>query len=137
MTYATQQDLIDRFGQQELIQLTDRVNGIAIDAAVLNQVLADADAEINIYLSGYLPLASVPLVLKGLACDIARFKLYKDEAPEVIVTRYKEAMNRLKDVAAGKASLGLDTAQQATPSAGGPDYVAGARVFSPDNLADY
>lgn len=110
MTYASQQNLIDRFGEDELIQLTDRENLGAIDAAVVARALADADAEINGYLSTRytLPLSPVPAVLEKLACDIARYQLFENAVTEIVKQRYENAIRFLKDVAAGKVTLGVD-----------------------------
>ncbi|MBP6543227.1 MAG: DUF1320 family protein, partial [Piscinibacter sp.] len=49
MTYATQADMVARFGETEIVQLTDRVNmpPVAVDAAVLGLALESADAEID------------------------------------------------------------------------------------------
>ena len=65
MPYATQADLETRFGSAELAQLTDRISGSVIDAAVVGRALADAEAEIDGYLAAryQLPLASAPAVL--------------------------------------------------------------------------
>lgn len=111
MTYACQQNLIDRFGEDELIQLTDRASLGAIDATVVARALADADAEINGYLSTRytLPLSSVPEILVVIACNIARYRLDNRDPREDIVTRYKDAIKYLKDVVAGEASLGVDS----------------------------
>ena len=46
MSYAALQDMVDRFGELELVQRTDRTDGATIDAVVLGRALADADAEI-------------------------------------------------------------------------------------------
>ncbi|MCE7915417.1 MAG: DUF1320 domain-containing protein [Nitrosomonas sp. PRO4] len=112
MTYATQQNLIDRFGEDELIQLTDRQSLGVIDATVVSRALADADARINGYLAVRysLPLAApLPTELERLACDIARYALYEDRVTEIVKERYQDAIALLRDVAAGKAELGLDS----------------------------
>lgn len=113
MPYCTQQNLVDRFNQLELIQLTDRANPPAgtINTTVLNQAIADADAEINSYLTGYtLPLATVPANLVRIACDITRYYLYDDSMVEQVKTRYDSAIKYLTQVAKGTISLGPDTA---------------------------
>lgn len=110
MTYATQQNLIDRFGEEELIQLTDRGNLGVINATVVSRALADADALINGYLVGRytLPLATpVPDVLERLACDIARYSLYEAGATKIVETRYIDALDLLRDVSKGRSDLGL------------------------------
>ena len=111
MPYATQAQMIDRFGEAELIQLTDRgaaQTGIIV-AAGLNAALLDADEEIDSYLRSVrtLPLAApIPERLVRVACDLARYHLYDDHAPEGVRTRYQDGIRWLRDVAAGKASLG-------------------------------
>lgn len=140
MTYATKQDMIDRFGEVELKQLTDRAGAIeTIDDTVLGKSLADADAEINGYLAGRytLPLASTPLILVGHACDIARYRLYDDRATEHVRQRYEDALKYLRDVGAGKISLGLDVGNQPQAEAGGARAEGDDRVFTRDNLPDF
>src|SRR3970040_397704 len=130
--YATQQDLVDRFGAVELAQLTDRTAGTTIDAAVVGKALADADDTINGYLAVRyaLPLASAPKILARLAADIARYALFEDRATEIVAQRYKDAIAYLEDVARGRVSLGLDAANQEPVQAGGPAVDAGDRTFS-------
>ena len=74
MGYATQQDLVERFGEEELIQLTDREHAQLIVADVIDRALSDADAEIDSYLGVRytLPLVSIPVLLVGVAANIAR-----------------------------------------------------------------
>jgi phage gp36-like protein len=110
MTYASQQNLIDRFGADELIELTDRDGLDVIDATVIDRALADADAEINGYLASKytLPLSTVPQILQAYTCDIARYRLHDENPKEIVVERYKDAIRYLKDVVSGKASLGID-----------------------------
>ena len=107
MTYATQQDLIDRFGEAELAMRTDRVDGLTIDTAVLGRALADADAEINAYLAVRysLPLATTPVDLPRLAADIARYRLYDDGIPDAVRQRYEDAVSLLKRLASGDVKL--------------------------------
>jgi phage gp36-like protein len=146
MPYATQQNMIDRFGSKELIELTDRANIGVIDATVLGNVLADADAEINTYLTGRyaLPLATTPPVLTKFACDVARYQLYDVRASEQVKARYDDAIKFFKLLANGGISLGLDSLLT-TPvaDAGGIGIKANVRKFSmgtsgaPGTLDDY
>lgn len=113
--YATLQHLIYAFGEAELVQLTDREAAGDYDAVVINRALADADELINSYLiERYtLPLPATPQVVIARACDIARFRLYKDAPSEEVRKRYEEAVTWLRDVVAGKAGLGFpDSSQQ-------------------------
>lgn len=121
MTYATQTDLIERFGELELAQRTNRVDGATIDTVVLGRALADADAEIDSYLATRytLPLSSTPPVVNRLACDITRYRLFDDGVPETVRVRYQDAVSVLKRLASGDMLLegmaaaavaGVDTA---------------------------
>lgn len=137
MTYATQTDMNERFGEAELIQLTDRGGSTgAIVTDVLDQALADADSMIDGYLAARytLPLASVPTVLIRIGCDLARYYLYDDGAPKEVGERYQAAINFLKSVSRGEVSLGLTTPPT---SSGAPDYSAPDRVFTRTTLEDF
>lgn len=107
MPYATQQDLVDRFGAEELIQLTDRTNANAIDATVVARALADADAKIDSYVASRyaLPLPSPQPALLPVACALARHSLYGNRENEAVQTAYRDAVRFLEAVAAGKAQL--------------------------------
>lgn len=109
MPYCTKQDLLDRFSESELIQLTDEDNVGVINEATLNKAISDADAEINSYLTAYLPLANVPANLVLIACNITRYYLYGDTVTELVQTRYDSAVKYLTQVAKGVISLGPDT----------------------------
>jgi phage gp36-like protein len=125
MTYATQANLEARFGGE----IADFLAG---NAASVAQALADADAMIDGYLASYsLPLASVPPILTQYACDIARYRLYGDAAPEVVVNRHKDAIRFLERVAAGQIGLGVTGI---APVAGSISTNAPSRVFSADAL---
>jgi phage gp36-like protein len=110
MPYCTQQNLVDRFGQPELIQLTNKADAAAttINATVLNAAIADADAEIDGYLVAYVPLAIIPANLVRIACDIARYYLYDDLVTDQVRARYKDGVAYLMKVAEGKISIGPD-----------------------------
>jgi phage gp36-like protein len=141
MTYATQTDLEERFGSDELAHRTDRAAGVVIDAAVLGRALADADAEIDGYLATRytLPLASTPPVLNRLACDLARYRLYDDGVPETVRLRYQDAVSLLKRMASGEVQLAGIAAPVA--AAGGAGNAVATRTtakqFDASALAGY
>lgn len=107
MTYAVQQDLVDRFGSAELAQLTDPVAGVTIDATVVARALSDAQADIDTRLSARyaLPLASVPAVLVRVAADLARYYLWDAQASEQVRNRFKDAVSLLDKLASGAVLL--------------------------------
>ena len=119
-TYASQADMVSRFGESEMVEATalNDPETTEIVASVLADALADADAEINSYLATRysLPLADVPRILLPVACDIARYRLWKEKASESVGERHRAAIAFLKDVSAGRAALGITTEQDATPA---------------------
>ena len=166
--YATATDLVTRFGIEELTQLTNRepyetitpemlqkglggedLSGYtpeqqtAITAAVgvVTRALDDARAEIDSYLTGRftLPLASVPRLLSRTAADMARYGLHENQVTETVRQRYKDATSFLKDVAAGRADLGLDQQNQpvASKSRHGAGGSAADRTFSETTLGGF
>lgn len=141
MSYATQQDMIERYGEREVRMLTDRDNQGLINPAVLAYALTQADAEIDGYLQGRfpLPLATVPVLLVGIACDIARYRLAGTDIRETdpIRTRYKDAIKLLVSIGKGELNLGLSSGGQPAPESGAVRVVEGERVFTPDTLSDY
>lgn len=121
MKYCTAQDMIDRFGEQEIIQRTDKLSTGSIDYLVLEMAITDAQSEIDAYLSNYaLPLAVIPAPIKKLAADIARHNLYPEMLVEIVEQRYRDAIAFLKGVAAGKIKLGNEAAATAPTSESGP-----------------
>lgn len=135
MTYCAKQDLIDRFGEAEIIQLTDRENTGAIDDGVLNQAIADADAQVDRKLRGRytVPVTPAPDELKPIACDLARFYLYGVGVSEVVETRYQAAMRELRDYATGINVLDIPAGSDDTPPQT-VSVVASAEVFSDATL---
>lgn len=115
-------DLIDRFGERELANLTDRENYAVIDETIINHAIADATSEINSYLNPtgliadgvYIGTPPKALVIK--ACDIARYYLYENGTPEIVEVRYKQAIDWLKLVS--KTPTMLTGTQTASSNSG-------------------
>lgn len=131
MTYATQADLEARFGAEEVLQLADRNGDGVIDAGVIDQALADADAEIDGHLGSryQLPMAAVPQIIKVYACDIARYRLYANAATEEVRNRYLDALKYLRLAAEGKVMIGPSSNGAAPIEAAGAEMVSDGRVF--------
>lgn len=130
MTYATAADLETRYGLDELIQLTDRAGTHTVDHVVVGKALADADSIIDGYIGAAiaLPLASVPARLTAAACAIARYLLWQDGHPERVRLDYEDVLVWLRDVAAGRASLGLATSAAPPVATALPAAVAPQRL---------
>ncbi len=105
--------MIDRFGESALVSSTDRADPPAgvIDDTVLDRAIEDAEGEINGYLAARyaLPLATVPVVLKRWACDLAYYFLLGDAAGENVTKRYESVIKSLRMVNAGELTLGADS----------------------------
>lgn len=132
--YASKADMIRRFGQHEVIVLTDREGLGVIDDVLLDGALVEADAEIDPYLAPrhQLPLSRVPKILAGFACDIARYRLCGAGVTETeeVRNRYKDAVRFLENVAAGKIGLGLDATNNVAPPANTVQFSTSvSRVF--------
>lgn len=141
MPYVSQQEMIDRFGEDELIRLSDRAAAPAgvIDAAIIDTAIADADDLIDSYIVRRydLPLARTPSRLTKVASDIARFHLYKDGAIESVAEAHKEAIRFLKDVAAGRAELDIGGEEPAASPSMGAHVGGGAATFTTESLKGY
>ena len=148
MIYATVQDMVDRFGALELIQLTDTENipPSVIDDARIDVKLSDAQSFVDGYVGQVyrLPLTGCvkfgaggtvdhvpPPVLTRLTCDLARYYLYDDLAPEnEVYRRYLAAVKELEAIANGKAQL-------ACPWGGSPGQSLVADAQAGDDVQTY
>lgn len=141
MTYASQDDLTQRFGEAELVQLTDPMGAGVADAAVIAVALTDADQVINGYVAARyaVPLAPVPDLVRRWACDLARYFLHSAGVPELVEKNYLAAVAGLKDVA--KGIVRLEAAGLSATTAPADDFGAlvdaAPRVFDARNLDDF
>ena len=109
--YCTPADLEARFGLAELFQLAPGAAG-APDAVRVQRACDDAGDLVDGYLRPRhtLPLSTVPRILVQLSAAIARYDLHLggDRQPtDQVVKARDQALAFLRDVASGKADLGL------------------------------
>lgn len=130
MSYATQQDLIDRFGQAELDQVADVSGTGVLDTTRIARALGDADAEIDAALRGRyaLPLTVIPELLRRIACDLARESLYEDMPTEVVKERAERCRSLLLGIARGTMIVDAPAAPVAESSAGLVEIVTGRKT---------
>ncbi len=110
----TADDLIRRFGKQELIALTDKDGLHTLNLDVLAVAINDATALVASYLGlgaglGLGVVANgrmINPVLTAKTCDIARFYLYDDNVTDTVKYRYDEAIDWLKQVQNNPSMLG-------------------------------
>jgi phage gp36-like protein len=126
MSYAQIADMVARFGQREMIQLTDQSTPPAdqVDPTVAQPALDAASAIMDGYISVKyaLPLvAPTSPMLVEMCCDIARYRLYRDQVTETVANREKRAMTWLREVAQGLVKI--DSPGTAVEPAPRPDVV--------------
>ncbi len=138
MTYASQADMVERFGNDEILALTDKNTTGMIDSTVLGMALADADATIDGYLAARYspPLSSIPASIPMRAADLARYYLYGLQVPEQVKARHDDAIAWLVQVAKGIVELGIDPPTLSAET-GSVQMSANVRVFSANTLADF
>jgi phage gp36-like protein len=138
-TYATQQDFVDAFGFEEMVQLTNLQDSAAIvvDITKLAQNQEKAKALIdglisqNPIVAALMPFASVPELLKAYELDITRYYLDAISARQDVRQRYEDAIAQLKLIGMGKMGLGLIGSPEA-PQAGAP--VLSVKSYAPDGI---
>ncbi len=138
MTYAVLNDLVERAGEDEILQVADRDNDGAADPDVIEAALIHADNTANVYVAVRytLPLTHVPDMLRTWCVSIARYHLHRDGAPDYVVRDYKDAVTALKDLARGLLELPIASGEPApAPAETGRVSVSGPEpVFSADKL---
>src|SRR5690242_615555 len=113
MSYATPQDIISRYSNQDLVQLTNEDPSITtINTTVLQRALDDASAEVDGYLGARfaMPLSDPPSVLNRLTTDIAMYRIQSLRPLHDLADarkRYDDAIAMLTRVAAGELTLGI------------------------------
>jgi phage gp36-like protein len=141
MPYASKEDMIARFGKDELLQITDRNQMGEIDDNVLGLAQLDGDGEINAFLRPQydLPLARVPSNLVRLACDIYRYYLYGNLVPDYAQKRYDNAVKTLTKISQGKMDLNEDSSGTGAPPPDTSIHVlqGSAPAFSKDTLKNF
>ena len=115
MAYATLDDMIARYGSEELTQISTPA-GQDQDGIVADVVLA-AVTDASAMMDGYIgrryrvPMDVPPSIVTALCCDMARYRLSTGGSrtpSETIRAGYKDAIAWLTDVSVGKVVLELD-----------------------------
>ena len=124
MAYCTVDDIKKRLPEAVLIDLTDDEDAGEVDTDVVAAAIADADEEIDAYLSMRyaLPFSSTPAIVTRLSTDLAVESLYgrRDhlELPKQLEKRIDAARRMLSAMA--KGALKLDVPDAAEDSGFGP-----------------
>lgn len=138
-SYATPSDLVARYGEDALVQLTDRTSPPSriIDPRVAEDALFGASAEADAYVGTRyaVPLAiPAPAPVREAVLAIAFETLHQAGVADDVRRAAQRARAFLRDVAAGRAAL--DAAGPAVT--GDAVFVAGAApVFTTTALGDF
>lgn len=108
MTYATLDQMYERYGRDLLRDLTDRGDfptGAPVEA-IVQRALVNANSFIDGFLGRYdLPLPTTPDPLPDLAQAIAIYRLHRYQPDPKIKDDYDDALRILRDIAAGTNRL--------------------------------
>ena len=117
MAYATVDDMVLRFGRDELTRLTTPAGQDLVDVvpAPALSALEDVSGQIDTYLRKRyaVPLDIVPSEIQRAACHLARFELSlgeQREASDQVRQMRKETLDWLVKIAEGKVVLDLQVA---------------------------
>lgn len=134
--YAIPTSMIVRFEEKEIAELIDDtglvtaqilekylntgdttgLSNLEIDALkegvkVLCKACHDADSLVSVHLANagiQTPMQSKIPAIENAACDIARYYLYDIQAPEIVIERYRDAVDLLKQISNKKLNLGIE-----------------------------
>lgn len=141
MSYITLQGLIDRYGETELVQLTDVMGDGQVDSVKVNRAIADATAEIDAYLAatGILPLtdAAALRTLERHAGVLVRYYLYSDAVTDLVQKQYDSTIAFLKAIARGDAHLGPTESGSAAPATAAPSWSTTDSVFNTESMTGF
>ncbi|WP_163833284.1 gp436 family protein [Spartinivicinus ruber] len=138
MMYATEQAIIDRYGNDALYIVADRDKDDQLDHLAIEYALADASAHIDLYLTGRytLPLKQTSALLTRLCVDIALYWLGEDRggASEERRKRFEDAEKTLAKIGSGEVKLTVDSPSS---NSTGIAFTASQRQFSRQSLKGF
>jgi len=106
-------------------------------AAAIDQAQSEVDGYVGVQYT--IPLDPVPKVVRDLTARIAVYKLaFRQGKQDAYQVDYDGAVRFLRDVAAGKATLGPEVGGDPDPPReGGGSIQVNDRVFTRETLQDY
>ena len=142
MAYITQTDLTEQLSESQLIQLTDDDKLGIVNTDRVSRAIASADAEINGFVATKytVPIAApIPALIKGWAVGITVYSLWRrrQRVPEDVRKAYEDVIARLRDVASGKLTLGIDPPPAESSQAAVGAVYGPTRVFTRDTLEGF
>ena len=145
MSYSVLTDLQNVLQNDTLIALTDDEGLDQVNTSRVTECITEGDSLIDGYCGAryVVPFNPAPTVVRSISVALAIHNLYArrvEEIPPVHENRYKDAIQRLKDIASGAMTLGV----QPTPniveepatnsqSIDGRIFTTGSTGNNPDN----
>ncbi len=111
MSYCQLTDLQNVMLNDTLIALTDDEGLGQVNTDRINECIAEGDSLIDGYCGAryVVPFSQAPVVVRSISVALAIHNLYArrvEEVPPVHENRYKDALQRLKDISNGAMTLG-------------------------------
>lgn len=126
MSYLTREELIERFGETEIVRLERNIAKTeGSNPSTSEKAISDAEEMVNGYVAVQYPLP-LPITtepVKRAVAVIARYFLYKDKPTEIVRLDYEDVIGWLKQIAAGKAVLIFPVADDQ------PERLVGTGIF--------
>jgi len=140
--YSTYADLIKKHDEQYLIQLSDDNNDGVADTSVIDEAIAQADAEINARVANRyaVPLNPVPALATSLSAVLAIGNIYAHrgmDRPETVKEDVKAAIALLNRIGEGKSTWGDATEPEADISTLDVRMTSKPRVFDRGSLKGF
>lgn len=141
MAYFDETDLTRAIGAAMVLRLLDDDNDGSVDASTLADLIEDADAEVNGYVSPMFSVATLtanpPSAIRRLAVDVAvqlaylrRTEFLNERGETPWQPRYDRAVKRLREISTGAFRLDVN----GTPAT--PSNVRGAGLYTSTGPAD-
>lgn len=141
MTYASLDQLVERYGEELLLTLADRASSPAgmVDRLIVERALVGADSVVNASLAVRyrLPLAEVPDVVLDCALAIAIYKLHRYSPEDKIKDEYNQALKDLGDLAKGAKKLDLAGVEPAGTGSGRVITIDRERPITPESMQGF
>lgn len=140
MAYCVKADILKQITEDQLIGLTDDADAGSVDDAIVTEMIARADEIINGYCAQRytVPFSETPGIVKTISIDIALYNLYSRRShimTEERKNRFENAMKLLKDIEAGRVSLGVPAPTENPDRSG--SYEGNDRIFTRDDMEGF
>lgn len=139
MAYASIDDLKTRYGDKEILMLTDLDQSNKINTRLCSIALNDASNVVDSYVSSVVevPMLAPAPIIKSVVSDIARYMLHTKNTPETVERRYKDAISTLESIRDGDISINGSTQSETTTTAGLVDHTTRDRIFTMDSMRGF